>query len=92
VVGLCISVTLLIVEELIGFDESLYITLIEPLNKVSLWVWPSSIMLMAANGWNWHSVLILVLSIVANMVLYWLIGFLVGLLLKRFSLPRGNAL
>jgi hypothetical protein len=90
-VGLSISAALFMVEQLMRLDESLYRAAIEPLNTISRWLWPSSIMLMAVNRWNWAAVVTLILSIVANVALYCLVGFIIGLLLKSLSLSRGNA-
>ena len=90
-VGLSVSVALFTIEQLMRLDERIYRAAIGQMNTISRWLWPSSIMLMGTNRWNWAAVVTLILSIVANVVLYWIIGFVIGMLLKNLSLSRGNA-
>src|SRR6266853_1648808 len=81
--GLFVPILLLSIEQILRWHMPLYVRIIEPINIISLAVWPSSIGLMIVSGWNPSSVVTIVISIGANVVLYWLAGIAIGALVAK---------
>jgi hypothetical protein len=89
VLGLVIPLVLLFTDHLLRSHPTTYNAIVGSLQIVFLLCWPTSIWLMATNSWSPSAVVILVLSIAANVLLYWLAGLLIGRIFRIF-VPNKN--
>ena len=88
--GVLVSLVLLGFELLLRSDVETYSRVESVKERVFLVLWPSSLWLMVAQGWNASSLLILALSMLANAGVYALIGLAVWWLRRLFTRTVGT--